>query len=252
MKKNKIDNEVLKEQYEDSLFALLMDKFAVTEGQRLIDENDSLKNDAEFKLPKGIEARCEKTISDVFAAKKRKEARKKAKKILSRAAVAVLACGIVFATLFSTVSAFREAVNNLVSEDKGANTRLTVQESNVQIGNKNIVIPDGAFLPKWLPNGYVLTSYTTDSEFTIAQFSNDENKIIEYFEYVNEEAFGVDTENADITESVNINGFDGMAVIKKDTVSITWSDSKREKFVRVKSKYINKVTAIKIAESVSN
>lgn len=250
MENIKSDYELLNEQYEDSLFALVMDKFAVIEGQRLIDENESLKDEMAFALPDGIEARCEKIISDVFTAKKRRKARKGALKILSRAAVIVLVCGIVFATLFSTVSAFREAVYDLVTENNGVDTKIIAQKSNLQI-NKNIVVPDDAFLPRWLPDGYTLTSYSTDPEITTAQFSNNKNQLIEYFEYINVEAFGVDTENADSTEKINIGGFDGMVVVKKDTVSITWSDSSRDKFVRVKSKYIDKETAIKIAESVS-
>lgn len=254
MKKNKIGNEVLKEQYEDSLFALLMDEFSITEGKKLIDENETLKNDTEFILPEGLEARCEKTISDTFAAKKRKETGNKAKKILSRVAMVILICGIVFVTLFSTVSAFREAVYSVVTSDKGAKTDFLIQDTKEKtVGENNVAVPTGAYLPTWLPDGFVLSYYNVNSEHTIilAEFSNKKGDIIRYNEYANQQVLGVDTENADSTENIKINKYDGMIAIKEDKISITWDDSDRNIIARISSKsFLDKESISKIAESV--
>ena len=66
----------------------------------------------------------------------------------------------------------------------------------------------------------------------------------------NEYNFGVDTGDADTTEKMKINSFDGMAVIKGSTISITWSDTDRHLLIRVKTENVDKETVIKIAESV--
>ena len=43
--------EKLQEQYEDALFALLMDDLAVEEGKKAYEENERLKADSSFEVP---------------------------------------------------------------------------------------------------------------------------------------------------------------------------------------------------------
>ncbi len=160
MKKVDLGKEPLREQYEDVLFKLLMDEFAEKEGRRLIEENERLKNDKEFVLPGGLEARCEKAISNVFAVKHRKKTLKRTEKIISRVAVIILVCGVVLITLFSSVSAFREAINRMLFNDETLNTDIDFQEINVTDGlGKEMDLPSGTYLPTWLPEGYTILSY---------------------------------------------------------------------------------------------
>ena len=44
------NREKLQDQYEDALFALLMDDLAWREGVRLLEENERLKNDPDAKI----------------------------------------------------------------------------------------------------------------------------------------------------------------------------------------------------------
>ena len=43
--------EQLREEYEDALFALMMDEFAVAEGEKALEENVRLKIDPVFVVP---------------------------------------------------------------------------------------------------------------------------------------------------------------------------------------------------------
>lgn len=252
MENNRPDKDIMREQYEDSLFKLLMDDFAEKEGQRLTEENETLKDDKDFVLPDGIEARGEKTINEIFVAKRRKESWQRTKRILSGVAAIVLVCGIVFATLFTTVSAFRESVYKLLVDDEHINTDINLQETNVtnELGN-SIEVPQGTYLPTWLPEGYALVSYETDAAKTIAMFSNNSGNTIYYYEFNNETVFGVDTEDAESTESISFNGHDGLVVLKGDKISITWIDTRRNMLVRIKTLDIDKKIVIKIAQSVN-
>ncbi|NLH00570.1 MAG: hypothetical protein GX488_01495 [Clostridiales bacterium] len=92
MKNTYAAEKKLNELYEDTLFALLMDKFSSFEGQRLIEENEILKNSKDFKLPDGLEERCKKAINSAFAAKKRGKTKEKIRSMLGRASVFVLFC----------------------------------------------------------------------------------------------------------------------------------------------------------------
>lgn len=44
-------HEKLQEQYEDALFALLMEEFAAEEGKSALEENERLKCDPAFDVP---------------------------------------------------------------------------------------------------------------------------------------------------------------------------------------------------------
>ena len=54
--------ELLVEQYEDALFALIMDKVAEVEGQKAIEENQRLKASGEVVIPEELNRRCKQTI----------------------------------------------------------------------------------------------------------------------------------------------------------------------------------------------
>ena len=55
--------EKLQEQYEDALFALLMDDLAVEEGKKAYEENERLKADSSFEVPSESRKRCVETIA---------------------------------------------------------------------------------------------------------------------------------------------------------------------------------------------
>ena len=50
--------EKLQEQYEDALFALLMDDLAIAEGKSAEEENEQLKNDPKYAVPPEVRQRC--------------------------------------------------------------------------------------------------------------------------------------------------------------------------------------------------
>ena len=63
------NREKLQDQYEDALFALLMDDLAWREGVRLLEENERLKNDPDAKIREEVIIRCRRTINREFAKK---------------------------------------------------------------------------------------------------------------------------------------------------------------------------------------
>mgnify|MGYP006873118144 CR=1 FL=1 len=52
------NREKLRENYEDSVLALLMDEFAESEGKRYIEENERLRQDPSAAVPEDVERRA--------------------------------------------------------------------------------------------------------------------------------------------------------------------------------------------------
>ena len=55
--------EMLMEQYEDALFALIMDEVAEVEGQKALEENQRLKESGELVIPEEVSQRCQRVIA---------------------------------------------------------------------------------------------------------------------------------------------------------------------------------------------
>ncbi|MCI9402468.1 MAG: hypothetical protein HFF04_02195 [Oscillospiraceae bacterium] len=62
--------EQLREEYEDALFALMMDYAAQAEGERLLAENEALKHNPAAQVPEHLDQRCLQTIQMAFQKKK--------------------------------------------------------------------------------------------------------------------------------------------------------------------------------------
>lgn len=62
--------EQLQEEYEDALFALMMNYVTEAEGKRLRAENEALKQDPTAQVPEHLDQRCLQTIQRAFLRKK--------------------------------------------------------------------------------------------------------------------------------------------------------------------------------------
>ena len=61
------NRETRKEQYEDALFALLMDEMAQEDGEELLRLNEQLKQDPGAAVPQSVQRRCERVIGTAFS-----------------------------------------------------------------------------------------------------------------------------------------------------------------------------------------
>lgn len=61
----------LRERYEDALFAFLMEDVIETEGKKMLEENERLKQDPLAAVPEAVDYRCIQTIKRGFAKERR-------------------------------------------------------------------------------------------------------------------------------------------------------------------------------------
>ena len=71
------EQEKLYEQYEDAVFALLMDKVAEENGKKLLQQNEELLADPDAAVPETLSKRCLRTIEKAYRKSQWKAAAKK-------------------------------------------------------------------------------------------------------------------------------------------------------------------------------
>ena len=181
-------HEQLLENYEDAYFALLMEKVAEQEGERLEKLNQQLLNDPAFAVPEATDRRCLKTIEKCFAHQQRRTTLRVVARVLHIAAIIVAISVLIFTSAFAVSEDFRVATRNLLITVSERYTDFRMETAN-QGGNSNQLsqnkksdsffdylevgwIPEGFQLSKSEYNHWVLYE-NEDSEWVQILFAND-------------------------------------------------------------------------------
>lgn len=204
--------EHLLDQYENALFALLMDDLAWQEGERLLEENERLKNDPDADVPEEVMTRCRKVINREFTRKHISKVGHASWKVFRRIAVAACMAGLLFTVAFAVSDTVRINTLNLMIETFDRYTNYSfVPSSNTESASAASEFKIGK-----LPEGFTLTDYKS------TQMGEDYTYIGPHGEelYVSLNIFSsgsspisIDTENADI-EDITINGREAQLISK--------------------------------------
>lgn len=179
-------HEALFEQYEDALFALWMERVAVSEGKKLLEENERLKNDPAAAIPGTTMRRCRQTIGRAFAKRSVTAVKRVGMRALHVAAIVVLICTVLMVTAVAMIPNARETLLNLVVEVLDTNTKFAFTPSEN-------ALPLNA---RWLPEGFELSDRGNDSMSTWKTYVFEDAYISVYICYGDNTAHSVDTENA--------------------------------------------------------
>lgn len=219
----------LQENYEDAMFALLMDDFALSEGARLLEESKAMNEDPAMALPEGMEERGLKIIRKAFRKKRLRTAAKVGRKYVPRLAVLLLVLNIAFGVTFFTVEAFRIEVLNMA-------LRFQDTYTNIQFTGETAAASTGYTaedLQKVLPEGYTMESYEKTPAEEAASFINEDGKKIWWRIHPIKVNVNLDTENADFTKEILVNGYDGVMTEKDGLVNILWGDTAAQKVYNI-------------------
>ena len=219
----------LQENYEDAMFALLMDDFALSEGARLLEESKAMNEDPAMALPEGMEERGLKMIRKAFRKKRLRTAAKVGRKYVPRLAVLLLVLNIAFGVTFFTVEAFRVEVLNMA-------LRFQDTYTNIQFTGETTSAPaeyTAEDLQKVLPEGYTMESYEKTPAEEAASFINEDGKKIWWRIHPIKVNVNLDTENADFTKEILVNGYDGVMTEKDGLVNILWGDTAAQKVYNI-------------------
>jgi hypothetical protein len=238
--------EKLQENYENALFALMMNEFAKAEGAHLLEENERLKENPEFEVPQAIHQRSLKTIRRELSKKHRQAARKPLKRTIARFILTAAVITALFTTAFATSSEFRAGTLNLLIK---LNEKAETWQFSSDISGTNNSTLD--ITPTGIPDGYYLVSATQSSIQTSFKYENEIGSIIQIrvFEDPNM-SFGFDVEDTDHYKDTVIQDCPAVIVVKNGLVKILWADNELGVFVSVEATDLDVDSAVTVAENV--
>lgn len=158
---------LLQENYEDARFALLMHRYALDEGNRLLELNRQLQNDPDAAVPEDLDRRCLETIKR-GGRKKRRTFR------TALIAAAIVATLMLFVTMTAsamdvdiwgalanwTQETFNFSAWGVKDEDASQKPNAMIPPLLEQMQSDMLTQgADASVLPTWLPDGYEIVEY---------------------------------------------------------------------------------------------
>ena len=209
-----VQHQQLLDNYEDTVFALLMDSVAREGFQQLENMNQTLLNDPEAAVPEKADRKILKTIRKYFAAQRRKSSRRSVLRHLRLVAIIVAFC-ILFSSIAMTVSEkFRIAVLNLVIEVEDRYTEFRMEN-----GAPPELIPPTYFEVGWIPDGFHVTISSED----YVHYEDDQREWITILRAYKSANIAIDTEDAETTETV-LRGLRAFVITKQGRTTILLVD----------------------------
>ncbi len=238
------DQKQLQENYENALFALLMNEVATAEGKQAIERNKQLQQGSGAQLPEGMERRNLKVIRAHFTKKKAKAAGRYAVKGLGRLMMAVGIITVLFTTAFAASETVRLNTLNLVIEVFGESTDFQLTQSAPEGGPSTLSAG-------WLPAGFTLTEQNVSSASSWQTYENQSGNFIR-IEYSESDGMTlcVDTEDA-AAQGIEINGNQAFISKQDDLTTITWSLPDKEKFLVLASNITALDDLLHIAQEIT-
>jgi len=235
-------HDLLVEQYEDALFALLMENVTQWIGEEALAENRNYKNTPAGSIPHDINQRCIKLISSYFSRQAAHKTALTAKKIFTKAAVAALIAILLFTTAIATSDKIRSMTYNFLIETFEDHTVVRM-DPVTQDDTRDLVA-------NWLPDGWMLESQEFDSRSIYNTYLTSVGDYVYASYYIlNSSGINLDTEDA-VIEEIPINGVSAMLIEKGGYTQITWGESDLGAIVLVEGSTEYREELIKFAENL--
>ncbi|MEN6327568.1 MAG: DUF4367 domain-containing protein [Syntrophomonas sp.] len=238
----------LYEEYEDSLFKLVMHDAAEKEGQLFLEDKETLKKSPEFIPSHEAIQKFSRQLDAHLKKPKAYARRQRILTALNRAAVAMLIILVLLCTTVATVQAVRARVLNFLIDIQQEYTSFELQNNENGSDGGSITIDwRKAYVPTYIPAGYEVSTSSNGELLRRIEFKNQQGSVITYTELSEGNKPALDTENASVFETVSINGQEGMLAAKDSLVTIIWQMNNRIFMIRGQTE---KDTAVKMAEGV--
>jgi hypothetical protein len=223
--------ENLRDQYEDALFALLMDDLAWQEGERLLELNERLKNDPDADVPEEVMARCRKVINREFTKKTALKAGRVSWNVFKRAAVAACMTVLLFSVAFAASETVRINTLNLVIEVFDRYTDYSFRPAPEPAPEESDNVKFSGFEVGWVPEGLTMTEQKTMSGYmsTIYEGSHGEYLSIRLYSLGEAGVMGINTEDA-VVEDITINEWNA-SLITTDHFQVIIPFPERKQFL---------------------
>ena len=239
-------DERLQEQYEDALFALLMDELAKRQGAEYNQENEALKQDGAFAVPERTYQRCLRVIRRGFAGRRFGKAGKVALHAVRKLSVAVL---ILIFLLGGGIAVSPRLQSSVLHFMMYFDNKSAIMEANT--ADNAVYILDGALKVQvsWIPEGFVLTEKWETEHVVDYTYRAEDDRCVYVDVSVGVGVTSIDTEDAQVTD-VEIHGYYGIMSEKPGQCIIMWADREHDCVAVVDAEGVDSETVMRIAEGV--
>lgn len=244
--------EMLVEQYEDALFALLMDEVAEAEGQKALEENQRLRESGELVIPDNLRQRCHSAIAKGFAGQKLRRVGRGVSRVVTKVALVALVGILLFTTVFATSEDFRVKTLNLVLEVFEDHTEITLAPDESIASSVDSVVPQ--LTAGWLPEGFALVEEGGNSVRVWKNYLKEdtETRISIFACDLRSGGMNFDTEEVELLP-IQINGSDAFLIndTEAEIIQILWQDdAASEWLICVVGKGVSEGNMLKTAKNV--
>lgn len=243
------NRERLYENYEDALFAILMDDFARVEGERLLELNEELKDDPNAAVPADVQQRCIDVINREFAKKKRTASRQRAKKMLKILPWAVVIAMALMAVAMAAFPSFRAGIYSIIKAKTAEYTSWQIAEQSNKVPDS--IIKNLSFLVSPPYEYYIEEAYSSESiESVDYRNSKDPEEVFSITVFKdNSTSVNVDTENTELYKTYDFMGCNVDVYVKDNQTRLVWANNGIPAVVVVESNNIDVETIISITNS---
>ena len=238
--------EQLWENYEDAVFAILMDAVAEQEGEKGLQLMEELEHDPSAQVPEEVQKRAEKTIRKAFAAKNREPVKRFTFKVVQRIAVAVLVVVITTACAFAAFPEVRANLYNLIIREYEDHTEFDyTQQFSDEYSSADFTIEPG-----WLPDGFTLSDEGQVDALIYKTYQNKNKADVSITKRIMSGGpLLVDSENA-IKTKITIQKHEATLIEKEAWRCLVIPMPKDDKIVYFESNGVSSADVIKIAENL--
>ena len=246
--------ERLSEQYEDALFALIMEEAAEAEGQKALEENRQLRDSGELASPDGLRQRCHRAIAKGFAGQELRRVGRGVSRVVTKVALVALVGMLLLTTVFAASEDFRVKTLNLALEIFEDHTEITLTpDESIIASSVDSVVPQ--LTAGWVPDGFALVEEGENSAMAWKDFQNEEvgTQISITVFNLRTGRMSVDTEDAEMLP-VQINGADAFIIndTEDEIIQIIWQeDAASEWLIYVVGMGVSEEMLMKTAESIT-
>lgn len=247
-----MDKDEVIEELMDLKIKLAMINYSEMDGKALLEENKKLNRDEQYSLKSEVKAKFIRRLNSHYYGQKGKEFFYSFHRVGNKVAVILL---IIMASLWIsmfTVEAVRTRVLNLMLDiqEEYTNIHLKEKENNTRIESEFNINWENAYAPHFIPEGYTISNLIEDKNLKTIQYSNIENSMIIFQQYVEGSSINIDTEDADVISNVTVQEAEGMLVVKGDVVTVAWSNDYYILLLYVYQGDLSNEEVLEIAESV--
>lgn len=256
-------HDQLMEQYEDTLFALLMESIAESEGQKELLRNEELADSSEFEVPDSADRQMEEMIRKAVEKKHRTRKLQFIRPAAKRIALIAATAALMFTVAYASVEEFRVFTLNTIIEVFDSYTRISFTGDSMtdEYSNQHYGIT-----VDWLPEHYTIFAGWDNPGHTFAAFKDDVGSVIEINvdTYSSAIVYNVDTE-ACTKKDLTMHGFPASIYVKDPEVvraryvdnphitsemTIIWIDEINRIITMIHATNLTEEEMIRIAEGI--